>query len=305
MAPATRGFRLLALAAALGAWALVAVGGIVRASESGLGCPDWPLCDGRVVPVRDREPWIETSHRWVAGLVSVLVVLVAVWAWRRYRGRRGIVLPAVAAALLVPGQALLGAVVVWLELPGWIVGVHFLVAMAFLAATVAAASAAWRDRVAVPVRPSFASLAWATAGLGLVAVVLGAAVVSADAGHACGTSWPDCNGAFAAGGGEAWLQVAHRSAAYGVAVLAFLLAASAVRGAGPRLAGSAPLAASALQVGLGVSLVLAGEGHVHSVLEALHVSGAGSVWAALVALAALVGPPLGFAAPLALPARAR
>ncbi len=71
----TRGFRLLALAAAASAWALVAVGGIVRVTESGLGCPDWPLCAGRVVPEQQKEPMIETSHRWVAGLVTVLVVL--------------------------------------------------------------------------------------------------------------------------------------------------------------------------------------------------------------------------------------
>src|SRR3990170_5128499 len=130
----TRGFRLLALAAAASAWALVAVGGIVRVTESRLGCPDWPLCEGRVVPAQEKEPMIETSHRWVAGLVTVLVVLVAVWAWRRYRSRRDVVIPALAAVLLVPIQALLGAIVVWLELPGWIVGVHFVVGIAWVSA---------------------------------------------------------------------------------------------------------------------------------------------------------------------------
>jgi len=302
----TRGFRLLALAAAASAWALVAVGGIVRVTESGLGCPDWPLCEGRVVPVQQKEPMIETSHRWVAGLVTVLVVLVAVWAWRRYRSRADVLVPALAAVLLVPVQALLGAIVVWLELPGWIVGVHFVVGMLFLAATVLAAGAAWRSGAGVPASEGFVRLAWWTTGAGLVLVALGAAVVSADADHACGENWPDCNGALAAGGADAWLQVAHRSAAYLVAGLAVALAAQAWRGRGPRLVGSAPLAAVVVQIAFGVSLVLVGEeSAAHEPLAMLHVAGAATVWAALVALAALVGLPRPETLPAALPARAR
>jgi len=302
----TRGFRLLALAAAASAWALVAVGGIVRVTESGLGCPDWPLCEGRVVPEQQKEPMIETSHRWVAGLVTVLVVLVAVWAWRRYRSRQDVFVPALVAVLLVPLQALLGAIVVWLELPGWIVGVHFVVGMLFLAATVLAAGAAWRGAEGVTASEGFVRLAWWTTGAGLVLVALGAAVVSADADHACGESWPDCNGALAAGGADAWLQVAHRSAAYLVAGLAVALAAQAWRGRGPRVAGSAPLAAVVVQIAFGVSLVLVGEeSAAHEPLAMLHVAGAATVWAALVALAALVGLPRRERVPALLTARAR
>ncbi|HEU0246832.1 MAG TPA: COX15/CtaA family protein [Gaiellaceae bacterium] len=302
----TRGFRLLALAAAASAWALVAVGGIVRVTESGLGCPDWPLCDGRVVPAQQKEPIIETSHRWVAGLVTVLVVVVAVWAWRRYRSRRDVVVPAVTAVLLIPAQALLGAIVVWLELPGWIVGVHFVVGMLFLAATVLTAGAAWCGAAGVRANEGFVRLASWTAGVGLVLVALGAAVVSADADHACGENWPDCNGAFAGGGADAWLQVAHRSAAYLVAGLALALAVQAWRGRGPRLAGSAPLAAVAVQIAFGVSLVLVGEeSAAHEPLAMLHVAGAATVWATLVGLVALVGLPRHERLPAALTARAR
>ena len=300
----TRGFRLLAVATAISAWVLVAVGGIVRVTESGLGCPDWPLCDGRVVPEGAKEPWIETSHRWVAGIVTVLVALVAVWAWRRYRSRRDVFVPALTAALLVPAQAMLGAIVVWLELPGWIVGVHFVVGMVFLAATVLTAGAAWRGGVGATER--FVRLAWWTTGVSFLLVVLGAAVVSADADHACGESWPDCNGAFAAGGGDAWLQAAHRSVAYVVAGLAVALLVQAYRGRGPRLAGTVPLAAVVLQISFGVSLVLAGEeSAAHEPLAMLHVAGAGTVWAALVALAALVGAPRLAGVPAFVPARAR
>jgi cytochrome c oxidase assembly protein subunit 15 len=235
---------------------------------------------------------IETSHRWLAGLVTVLVLLVAMWAWRRYRSRLDVVVPALAAVLLVPIQALLGAIVVWLELPGWIVGVHFVVGMLFLAATVLTAAAAWRVRGGARASEAFVRLAWSTSVVGLVLVGLGAAVVSADADDACGQDWPDCNGAFAAGGADAWLQVAHRSAAYLVAGLAVCLAVFAWRGRGPRLAGSAPLAAVVVQIAFGVSLVLAGEeSAAHEPLAMLHVAGAATVWAALVTLVALVGLP--------------
>jgi len=71
------GFRIAALSSALAAWALVAVGGIVRVTESGLGCPDWPLCDGRAVPRGEKTAMLEYSHRAVAFVVSALVLLVA------------------------------------------------------------------------------------------------------------------------------------------------------------------------------------------------------------------------------------
>ena len=302
----TPAFRLLALAAALSAWALVAVGGIVRVTESGLGCPDWPLCEGQLVPAQQKEPMIETSHRWVAGLVTVLVLLVFAWAWRRNRARRDVVGPALAAVLLVPVQALLGAIVVWLELPSWIVGVHFLVGMLFLAATVLTAGAAWRRDRVLQASAGFVRLTWLATGIGLLVVALGAAVVSAGADDACGQDWPGCNGEFAGGGASAWLQVVHRSGAYVLAGLAVSLAIQAWRGRGPRLAGTAPLAAVVLQIVVGVSLVLAAESSAaHEPLEALHVAGAGTVWAALVALVAVVALPRRDRIPAMLPAGAQ
>lgn len=283
-------FRLLALAAAVSAWALVAVGGIVRVTESGLGCPDWPLCEGNVVPAGNRAPLIEFSHRATATLVTVLVVATAVWAWRSYRSRRDITVPAVAAALFVPLQALLGAVVVWLELPSWIVAVHFVVGMLFLAATVVVAGRAFHRPVVATRR--FLHTAWIGAGVSLVLVSLGAAVVASHADEACGRQWPACNGGVASGGGLAVLQVAHRSFAYAVAVIVVVLAVLAWRGGGPRLAGIVPVAAVAAQIGFGIALVLVEDGtHAHSVLEILHIAGAGAVWASLVAVTAFLGPP--------------
>jgi heme A synthase len=286
-----RRFRALAIAAACAGWALVAVGGVVRVTASGLGCPHWPICTSRALPLDTRASAIEYSHRAVVALVVVLVVALAAGAWRSYRSRPDILWPATAAVVLVPFQALLGAVAVWLDLPGWVVAFHFVIGMLFLATIVAAAAASFRQTGA-PASPGFARLAVSTVAVGLLLVSVGAAVVATDAATACGTHWPGCNGGFASGGGEAWLQVAHRMLAYTVAGLALALLVLARRGRGPWPAGVLPFVAVLAQVSFGIGIVLSGgTGRADEVLSGLHVAGAGAVWALLVALAVLCRPP--------------
>ena len=283
-------FRLLTAAAAAAVWVLVAVGGIVRVTESGLGCPHWPLCTDRAVPLDQRASIIEYSHRAVVAVVVVLVVAVAVAAWRTQRLRPEVLWPALAALVLVPGQAVLGAVAVWLDLPGWVVAFHFVVGLVFLATVVATAAGAWR-RPGRPADPGFARLAGVAVAAGLVLVSVGAAVVATDAGAACGTQWPACNGGFAAGGGHAELQVAHRLLAYAVAILAWSLFVLALRGRGPRLVAALPALAVLVQIGLGISIVLVGgTGRANEILSGAHEAGAGAVWGLLVALAVLSRP---------------
>jgi heme A synthase len=278
----------------------------VRASESGLGCPDWPLCEGRPIPHSRQTSLIEFSHRATATIVTALVVLVAVLAWRRYRSRTDILVPAIVALGFIPFQAVLGAIVVWLELPGWIVGIHFVVGMVFVAATIATAAAAFRGAEPVATR-GFALLARWTLGVAFALVVAGAVVVSRHADEACGQEWPLCNGTFVSGGTDASVQVVHRLLAYIVAALAVALAIQAWRGRGPRVLGTLPILAVLGQMAIGISLVVAGEGSAHGPLEALHVAGAATVWATLVTLTVYaVAPPAKRAAPAMVePARAR
>jgi heme A synthase len=288
-----RAFRLLAAATAVSAWALVVVGGTVRISESGLGCPDWPLCDGRVVPAGRKEPIVEYTHRAVAAIVVVLLMITTVLAWRRYRSRTDTVLPLGIALALVPLQALLGAIVVWLELPESIVGVHFMVGMLMLGLCVQACVAAWRGHRVVT--HTFRRVAVAAAVVGLLVVSLGAAVVSADAEHACGEHWPLCNGGLASGGDLAILQVVHRSAAYAAVALALALLILGFRGHAPLLAALPPAALALTQVGLGIGLVLSPDGSLqHDLFRTLHVAGAAGLWVAVVAaLSVSITPPAG------------
>src|SRR5258708_10680556 len=85
----SRGFRRTAVAAVVTTYLLVVVGGVVRVSGSGRGCgvsgQDWPLCHGRFVPPADAQTLIEFSHRMLATISTVLVLTLALWAWRSYR----------------------------------------------------------------------------------------------------------------------------------------------------------------------------------------------------------------------------
>src|SRR5438094_10669045 len=83
----TRRFAQLAWAAAACTYLLIILGAIVRITGSGMGCGDhWPLCNGRLLPPLDLPTLIEYGHRLVAAAVSVLVTVLAVYAWWLRKG---------------------------------------------------------------------------------------------------------------------------------------------------------------------------------------------------------------------------
>ncbi len=125
-------FQRLAAATTAATFILIAVGGLVRATDSGLGCPDWPRCFGKLVPPAEFHAWIEHAHRLVASVIIVLVTVLAVAAWRTGQAR-GIRWATIGAVALVLGQALLGAIVVWRRLEADSVTLHLATALALLA----------------------------------------------------------------------------------------------------------------------------------------------------------------------------
>ena len=121
----------LTLATALG---LVTIGVIVRATDSGLGCPDWPLCNGQLIPaLGDSKAWIEWIHRTVAVVIGFEILGLAILAIRDYRDRRSILWPSLVAVGLVGFQAWLGRETVRLGNSGESVTAHLATALSLVA----------------------------------------------------------------------------------------------------------------------------------------------------------------------------
>jgi heme A synthase len=175
---------------------LIVIGGVVRATDSGDGCPDWPLCHGRLIPQTDKHTLIEYSHRATASVTGVLVLAITVWAWRAYRSVPRIFYPAVLAFVLVLFQAGLGGAAVLNDLAAEIVMVHLgtaLVILALLALIATTSIDHGRPLVRPHVSSRIGRLALVAWGGTLVLMLIGAYVAVADYALAC-SGWPLCNG---------------------------------------------------------------------------------------------------------------
>jgi len=106
------GFQWLSLSTAASVYVLIVLGGIVTSTGSELACPDWPLCNGQIIPTFTTPVVIEYTHRLWTLVVTALVVSTAVVAWRKYRWSSGITKFATLTLVLLWGQVILGMLTV-------------------------------------------------------------------------------------------------------------------------------------------------------------------------------------------------
>jgi protoheme IX farnesyltransferase len=193
----------LTLLAAILAYCLVVVGNIVRITGSGLGCPDWPLCYGNVIPVMQSEAIIEVAHRVFAGLVSILVVAISVLNFR-WKPSKTLVRLSVATLVLLAAQILLGALTVWTLLHAAIVASHLATGMALLGCMVAMTlllRTPAAQKGGVPQVRGFRRWATFTGVAVFLLLVTGGIVSGNGAALACNMSFPLCNGQLLPNGG--------------------------------------------------------------------------------------------------------
>jgi heme A synthase len=108
MAVKLEGFNWLSLATAVSVYVLIVLGGVVTTTGSELACPDWPLCNGQIIPTFTTPVVIEYTHRLWTLVVTALVLATAIVAWRKYRWSNRITKFATLTLVLLWGQVILG-----------------------------------------------------------------------------------------------------------------------------------------------------------------------------------------------------
>jgi heme A synthase len=310
---ALRRFRRLADLTAVVTFLLIIVGGIVRVSDSGLGCgpggsgsKGWPLCGGDVVPlVGDENTLIEFSHRLLAAIVVALIALLCWQAYRYLRAGHGWAFRgSIAAGVIVLLQAGLGGLTVEHSLKDGLVAAHLGTAMLLLALLLflsfkarSAGAADAEQPVRQPVR-GLKPYAATAAVLLLCAIVAGGYMAGteergvnevgpniAGAHLACGHMFPECGaGKFLPFGNNRLtdIHLTHRVFVYAATIaIIVLLSVAFARGSRDRLL----LLAVLLLVGqllLGALNVWLGE---HATLIVAHLTVATLLWATVVSIA--------------------
>jgi cytochrome c oxidase assembly protein subunit 15 len=220
-------FQRLAVATTAATYLLILVGGLVRASGAGLGCPDWPRCFGGWFPPASAAElpsgfdqsqfnltlmWTEYLNRLLGVTVGFLILGTVMSAWRHHRRRPTILWPSAAALVLTGFEGWLGGVVVAKELEPWVVTAHLVVALVIvqllLYATFQAFAGTSRAPVASQSSSRFARAVQALIAVTLVQITLGTQVRGrVDDALAAGTA----RDAILATAG--WIEQLHRDAA--------------------------------------------------------------------------------------------
>ena len=281
-------FQLYSLAVTLITFGLVILGGVVRVTDSGLGCPDWPRCHGSFIPPAETEIWIEWSHRLVASVTGLLIFILAVAAWRTQRASKVIIGAAGASLVVLVVQVILGAITVERELPPEIVATHLVTGLALLATLIVITVASFLEprQQAAARNPSplipYIGVALAVA---ISTMWLGAYMTESGANFAC-DGWPRCNGAWIPDFNRlVAIHWTHRVLALALGIsLALLLLKERQFNAPQKLAFQVTLATLALyaaQVVIGAGNIWTDMSEATSII---HLAVGSGIWSALVGL---------------------
>jgi cytochrome c oxidase assembly protein subunit 15 len=294
--------RSLAITALLVCLVVVVMGAYVRLSAAGLSCPDWPGCYGHLSPagasagdtgIEVAKAWKEMVHRYLAGTLGVLLVLIAAIALQQRNPRVVSLSYAWGLVALVVTQAIFGMLTVTRQLEPAIVTTHLLFGLTtlsllwWLVLTIRGRrTTAWRG--STPFLGASLSGTRRLASVGLIVLGVQLALGGWTSSHYAATGCPDlptCQGRWWPGlTGAAGIHFVHRLGALVTTVVLVLAAVRVLRSRTDdfaRRSALAVLAALALQLTIAVTMVLQG---FPLWLATAHNAGAAVLLLAVVAL---------------------
>lgn len=149
-------FRRLGIVTIVAVYFLIAVGGIVRTTGSGMGCPDWPKCFGSWIPptevsqlpknykekfkVQGKEiadfdafkTWTEYINRLIGVLIGLFIFATFIASFTYRKSDKGIIYLSFASVILVGFQGWIGAKVVASDLAVSLITIHMVIAIALV-----------------------------------------------------------------------------------------------------------------------------------------------------------------------------
>jgi cytochrome c oxidase assembly protein subunit 15 len=152
-----RRFRRFGMITITAVFLLIFVGGLVRSTGSGMGCPDWPKCFGQWIPptevnqlpsnykeifqvqghnIADFDPiktWIEYVNRLIGVLIGFFIFLTMFFAIPYLKKDKTIFFLSFLAFVLVGFQGWIGSKVVSTNLSHWMITIHMMIALVIVA----------------------------------------------------------------------------------------------------------------------------------------------------------------------------
>lgn len=205
----------------------ISLGGFVRVTGSGLGCPDWPLCYGKIIPPMNYHTLIEWGHRTSGALLGLLILLVNIIVWVQNRNNKFLTITSLISLFLVIIVGGIGGAVVLTELEPSLRTLHLFLAQMIIFClglsyvSINTNNLSLKNQIIID---KYSLMAGAITLTVIISLLSGSYAVWKGAGTVC-SSWPFCtSSSIIPESFLGWIHMIHRiaSSLAGIVGLIFL-----------------------------------------------------------------------------------
>ena len=203
----------------------ISLGGFVRVTSSGLGCPDWPLCYGKIIPPMNYHTLIEWGHRTSGAILGLSILIINLFVFLYHRKNKLLLIMSSTSLFLVILVGGIGGAVVLTELEPSLRTLHLFLAQIIiftlgisLISLYIPNDASYKD---MWILDKYSIIVGIVAITIIMALLTGSYAVWKGAGTVC-SSWPLCtSGSILPKSGLGWIHMIHRITSSLAGILGF------------------------------------------------------------------------------------